>query len=87
MILNEIVACKRKELESRKREYPLEEIQKLALRRPRPLDLMLALTDKRIRLIAEVKKASPSRGIIREDFNPVDIARIYAENYAAAISY
>jgi indole-3-glycerol phosphate synthase len=86
MILNEIVSCKRRELEVRKKEYPLEMVQELALRQPRPLDLMLALADKQIRLIAEVKKASPSRGVIREDFNPIDIARIYAENNASAIS-
>ena len=86
MILNEIVSCKRRELEARKRDYPLEAIQKLALRQPRPLDLMLALAHKHIRLIAEVKKASPSRGVICENFNPIDIARVYTENNAAAIS-
>jgi indole-3-glycerol phosphate synthase len=85
-ILAKIVENSRKELELRKREVPFEQIQKRALQQPRPLDLAAALKGDRIRLITEVKKASPSRGIICECFNPVDIALTYAENNAAAIS-
>jgi indole-3-glycerol phosphate synthase len=48
--------------------------------------LAKALRGERIQLIAEIKKASPSKGIICSDFNPVKIARIYASNGASAIS-
>jgi indole-3-glycerol phosphate synthase len=51
-----------------------------------PLDLAVALRGERIKLIAEVKKASPSRGLICANFNPVEIAKTYAANSAAAIS-
>jgi indole-3-glycerol phosphate synthase len=86
MILEQIVQNKRRELEARKQEAPLEKIQKLALDQPGPVDLASVLRNSRIRLIAEVKKASPSRGVICQDFNPVSIARTYAQNNASAIS-
>ena len=53
---------------------------------PAPLDFAAALRGDGIQLIAEVKKASPSRGVIRHDFNPAEIAYIYASNGASAIS-
>jgi indole-3-glycerol phosphate synthase len=86
VILDEIVQNSRIELEIRKNEIPLEKIQRLALEHPCPLILAEALNGTSIRLIAEVKKASPSRGVICPNFNPVDIARIYAQNHASAIS-
>jgi indole-3-glycerol phosphate synthase len=86
MIVDDIVSRSRRDLETRKKEVPPARIQKLALERKQPLDLALALRSERIKLIAEVKKASPSRGLICPDFNPIDIARTYAENNAAAIS-
>jgi len=58
----------------------------MALEQPPALDLAAALRGDGIQLIAEVKKASPSRGIIRPDFDPVEIAIIYAGNGAAAVS-
>ena len=61
-------------------------MSKNALAQSPPLDFASALRGDNIRLIAEVKKASPSKGIICHNFNPVDIARIYADNGAAAIS-
>ncbi len=86
MILNQIVANNRLELEARKQRSPLEELQRKALEQPVPLDLAKALRGERIQLIAEIKKASPSKGIICSDFNPVKIAQIYASNGASAIS-
>jgi indole-3-glycerol phosphate synthase len=86
MILDQIVADNLEELESRKRSFPLKELQTTALEQPSPLDFASALHGNHIKLIAEVKKASPSRGVIRSDFNPVAIAQTYAANGAAAIS-
>jgi indole-3-glycerol phosphate synthase len=86
MILGQIVADNLEELESRKRSFPLKELQTVALEQPSPLDFASALHGNHIKLIAEVKKASPSRGVIRSDFNPVAIAQTYVANGAAAIS-
>jgi len=86
VILERIVARSLLELEARKRSQPLAELQEAALGQPAALDFSSALRGDRIQLIAEVKKASPSRGIIRLDFNPVEIARTYAGNGASAIS-
>ena len=86
MILDQIVADNHLELEARKRVTPLAELQRVALGQSPPLDFALALRGDRIQLIAEVKKASPSRGVIRSDFDPVAIAQIYANNGASAIS-
>jgi len=86
MILEKIVADNMRELEARKADLPLAELQRLVLEQPPPLDFASALHGNHIRLIAEVKKASPSRGIIRPDFNPAEIAHTYASNGASAIS-
>jgi indole-3-glycerol phosphate synthase len=86
MILTRILSYNLEELEQKKRLLPLAEMQRLALKQCPALNLASALRSDGIRLIAEVKKASPSRGIIRSDFNPVDIAKTYADNGAAAIS-
>ncbi len=86
MILNEIVSRNLQELESKKRTLPMTEIRRMALQQPTPLDFASALRGEGIRLIAEVKKASPSRGVIRPDFDPTELAKIYASNGASAIS-
>jgi indole-3-glycerol phosphate synthase len=86
MILDEIIGNTRRELEAKKRNFPLEKIKEIALSIPRPQDLSMALSSDHICLIAEVKKASPSRGVICQNFNPVQIAKTYAENGADAIS-
>ena len=86
MILDRIVADNRLELEDRKKALPLAEVKRLAEEKAPSVDFAVALRGEGVKLIAEVKKASPSRGIIRADFNPVEIAGIYASNGAAAIS-
>jgi len=86
MILEQIVADSLGELEARKGSFPLEELKKRALQQTPPLDFASALRGDGIRLITEVKKASPSKGVIRHNFNPVEIAQTYADNGASAIS-
>ena len=86
MILDKIVTDVAKELEIQKKSVPLTGMIKRALAEPPALDFVAALRGDKVRLIAEVKQASPSRGLICQDFNPVDIARVYADNGAAAIS-
>jgi indole-3-glycerol phosphate synthase len=87
MILDEIVQTKRESLKQRKREMPLRELkQRCAGMRRKPRDLASALRGGDIVLIAEVKKASPSKGVINADIDPVKLALTYANNGAAAIS-
>ncbi len=85
-ILDEIVTAKRVELAEAKRAAPLAEVQQAAAEQPRPLNLSGSLIGGGIRLIAEVKKASPSRGLLSPDFDPVRLAETYVSNGAAAIS-
>jgi len=86
MILDKLVFDTRLRLAQEKSRLPLAAVQELALEQPPPLDMAQALSGSDVKLIAEVKKASPSKGVIRQDFNPVEIAGIYAENGVAAIS-
>ena len=85
-ILDDIVAAKKGELELRKSEVPLDELERLIEARPRPLNLSGALMGDRVRLIGEIKKASPSRGLLCPDFDPVRLAETYVSNGIAAIS-
>ena len=85
-ILDDIVAAKRGELAQQKAETPLEALQESAAAQPRPLNLSGALLGGGVRLIAEVKKASPSRGLLAPDFDPVRLADTYVSNGAAAVS-
>ena len=86
MILDDIVRDKRADLQTRKREVGLAALQGHPLFREARLNFMAALTTKARAIVAEVKKASPSKGVIRADFDPVWIARRYADAGAAAIS-
>lgn len=86
MILDEIISAKKKELASSKRKIPLARLKEIILEQPPALNFGLKIRGHSVKLITEVKKASPSAGIIREDFNPVEIALTYADNGASAIS-
>ena len=87
MILDTIVAHKRKELLDEQEQVPLSELKSKLTDVPPTLDFFSAITNPNsINLIAEVKKKSPSKGIIRYDFDPVQIASAYQENGATAVS-
>lgn len=89
MILDDIIIKKRKDLEELKRRFPAHRL-KQAVEHTRPADprsFKKAVSNPhRINLICEIKKASPSEGVIREDFQPLRIAGIYDGGGAAAIS-
>jgi len=86
MILDQMVSDNREVLETRQRRIPLTELQEIVGEQLQPLDFDLAIKGNDIKLIAEVKKASPSRGTICRDFDYIGIAQKYATGGAAAIS-
>jgi len=86
MILDEIVAHKKEELRRRQVTVPLSTLEARAEAQPRPVSFVAALREGRPALIAEIKRASPSRGDIVQGLDPVKQALIYAEHEAAAIS-
>ena len=86
-ILDDINKHKIIEVAESKRRTPIETLKERILKRPVAKSFSAALRrDTNIRIIAEIKKASPSLGIIRKDFRPVEIAQIYEAGGAAAIS-
>ena len=85
-ILQEIVKVKRREVERLKVEVPISELERRIEGQQPALNLAGALFGDTVRIIAEVKKASPSKGLLREDFEPKSLAKTYADNGAAAIS-
>ncbi len=85
-MLDRIIAQKREEVEHRKQSMPLASLKERIAQRQAPRDFVLTLEGDRTRLIAEVKRASPSRGVLCPNFNPVELAQDYARGGAAAIS-
>ncbi len=89
-VLDEIVARKREEVARAKEAIPLELLKERVAALPRPRNCFAAVagprTRRTMRVIAEVKRKSPSAGVIREDFDPVAIATQYEKGGAAAIS-
>ena len=85
-ILDKIVEVKRREVERLKVEMPISALEKRIEAQPPTLNLAGALWGDSVRIIAEVKKASPSKGQLTANFDPVALANTYVENGAAAIS-
>jgi indole-3-glycerol phosphate synthase len=89
-ILEKIVAVKREEIAAARKKVSLEAIRADAESRVLTRDfegaLRRRLAGRQAAVIAEIKKASPSKGVLREDFIPADIAQSYAEHGAACLS-
>lgn len=86
-VLDQIMAYKRIEVPQRMALVPLSQAKAFAQLAPPPIDFYAALTRQPgVSLIAEVKRASPSRGLIAQDWDPALIGETYARNGAAAIS-
>ena len=85
--LTRILAHKHEEVARQQAKVPLAQLEQMIERAPEPRDFGAALRGRAWpALIAEVKKASPSRGVLLEHFDPLAIAASYAQNGAAAIS-
>ena len=89
-ILNKILATKVTEIAAAKAKLSLNEVKALALLQPKSRDFIAAICAKiaasQAAVIAEIKKASPSKGIIRENFNAAEIAVSYENGGAACLS-
>ncbi|MDF5721235.1 MAG: indole-3-glycerol phosphate synthase TrpC [Rhizonema sp. PD37] len=87
-ILEEIIWHKEIEVDQMREQLPLQELQRQAKTKEPPHDFVSALRQSTTKpaLIAEVKKASPSKGVLREDFDPVEIALKYQLGGASCIS-
>ena len=87
-VLADILTHKREEVAAARIARPLEEVKAAAAAAEAPRNFYKALTGppRRLKVIAEIKRASPSAGLIREDFDPVKLAKQYHANGAAAIS-
>ena len=89
-ILEKIIATKRRELNAALQTAPLLAVKAAAEAATKPRDFIAAIRAKiaagNAAVIAEIKKASPSKGVIRVDFNPAEIAKSYAAGGAACLS-
>jgi indole-3-glycerol phosphate synthase len=86
-VLDRIVASKRREIAAAKAAVPEAELERRGAAAPSPRDFRAALEQGGgVQVIAEVKKASPSAGVLRPDFDPVAIAQVYDRHGAACLS-
>ncbi len=85
-VLEEIAAHKRRELQEARRAVPEDEVARRALSAPPPRPFPAALAGPGLRVVAEVKVASPSAGVLREDLDPAQLVRAYEEAGACALS-
>ena len=84
-VLQTIVSVKIEEVNRLKQEMPVDALQMKMESLEKPVGFSSSLKCEKTSIIAEIKKASPSKGILRDDFNPLELARIYSENGASAI--
>ena len=89
-ILNKIIATKHEEITAALAIKPLAVVEAEAAAQPAPRDFVAAIRNKIVygqpAIISEIKKASPSKGVIRPDFHPAEIARSYEQHGAACLS-
>ena len=85
-VLDEIVANKHEEVAARRRQRPLAEVRRAAEHMPPARGFLSAVSTKRPAVIAEIKRASPSAGLIRTNFDPAAIAASYERAGAACLS-
>jgi indole-3-glycerol phosphate synthase len=87
MILDKIIQNKKMEIEREKKITPLRLLEREAESAPEAKDFYQSLMhDGKVKIIAEIKCASPSKGVLRPDFDPVEISKSYAKGGASAIS-
>ncbi|HEX3244384.1 MAG TPA: indole-3-glycerol phosphate synthase TrpC [Chloroflexota bacterium] len=86
MILDRILSAKREEIHARARQLPLVELHQQALDRPPPRDFLGSLHRREFGVIAELKRRSPAKGLLKASLNPGLIARTYELGGAAAMS-
>ena len=85
-ILRQIVEAKKIEVEHLKLNVPVDKLEQLIKDNDSPLNFAGNLWGDTLRVIAEVKRASPAKGMLSSSLNPIDLANTYIENGAAAIS-
>lgn len=85
-MLHKIIALKKEEVEQRKKTLPLSQLKERVARQKPPLDFVSVLSGDGIHLIAEIKQASPSRGMLNPNLNLTELAKTYVKGGAAAIS-
>ena len=85
-MLKEIIDIKRERVLERKKTFSISKIENLISEAPYPLNFAGRLMGNSVRIIAEIKRASPSKGVFRDDLDILDLAVKYAESNVAAIS-
>lgn len=85
-LLQQIISEKRREIEELSKSLPIAMLEERIAKRKAPRDFLRAISQEKLQLIAEVKKASPSKGVLCPDLDPVALGKSYAESGAAAIS-
>ncbi|MDD2671411.1 MAG: indole-3-glycerol phosphate synthase TrpC [Syntrophales bacterium] len=86
MFLQKIIEAKKRETEKLKQELPLSVLREKAEKMPPARDFRKGLADSTCAIIAEIKKSSPSKGLLAGDFDPAGFAVAYAQGGAAALS-